>query len=150
MKISPAGVKIIKDFEGCRLKAYLDGGGVPTIGWGSTGGVKLGDTLTQAEADALFDTEIRIYEAGVNRLVKVPITQNEFDALCSFAYNVGLDEDTDNVAEGLGDSTLLKYVNKMDFYSASQEFPKWNRDNGKVVAGLTRRREAERNLFVNG
>ena len=150
MKTSQRGIDIIKHFESCRLRAYLDGGGVPTIGWGHTHGVKMGDSITQDEADEIFTVDLKIFEQGVNRLVKVPITQNEFDALVSFSYNCGLDEDTDNVAEGLGDSTLLKRLNEMDYYSAAQEFPKWNRDNGKVVAGLVRRREAERSLFVNG
>lgn len=150
MKISEIGEKLIKDFESCRLKAYLDGGGVPTIGWGSTGGVQLGNVITQEEADALFDTEICLYEEGVTRLVKVPITQNEFDALVSFAYNCGLDEDLDDVAEGLGDSTLLKKLNRMDYRGAADQFPLWNKDNGKVVNGLTRRRNAERKLFLEG
>jgi len=148
MKLSKRGEALIKSFESCRLRAYLDGGGVWTIGFGHTNGVKQGDTCTQEEADALFDAEIVIYEDGVNSLVKAPINQNEFDALVSFAYNVGLDIDTDDVAEGLGDSTLLKKLNKWDYAGAAAEFPKWNKDNGIVVNGLTRRRKAEQALFL--
>lgn len=148
MKLSKRGEALIKSFESCRLRAYLDGGGVWTIGFGHTNGVKQGDTCTQEEADALFDAEIVIYEDGVNSLVKAPINQNEFDALVSFAYNVGLDIDTDDVAEGLGDSTLLKKLNKWDYAGAADEFPKWNKDNGIVVNGLTRRRKAEQALFL--
>ena len=150
MRINKAGIDLIKSFEGCRLQAYQDGGGVWTIGWGSTGGVKSGDTLTQAEADALFDTEIRLYEDGVDRLVQVPINENEFAALVSFAYNVGLDEDLDDVAEGLGDSTLLKKLNRGDYIGAADQFLLWVKDNGKVVSGLVRRRQAERKLFLQG
>jgi len=148
MRLSERGEALIKSFESCRLRAYLDGGGKWTIAWGHTNGVKQGDTCTQEEADALFDAEIVIYEDGVNSLVKAPINQNEFDALVSFAYNVGLDIDTDDVAEGLGDSTLLKKLNKWDYDGAAAEFPKWNKDNGMVVAGLTRRRKAEQALFL--
>lgn len=147
MKLSERGEALIKEFESCRLKAYQDGGAVWTIGWGHTNGVKEGDTITQAEADSLFDTEIKIYEDGVNDLVEIPLTQNEFDALVSFAYNVGLDIDTDNTAEGLGDSTLLRKLNAGDLEGAANEFPKWSKDNGKVIAGLTRRRLAEQALF---
>lgn len=148
MKINEAGVQLIKSFESCRLEAYLDGGGVPTIGWGHTHGVKMGDVLTQQEADEIFELDLQIFEDGIARLVKVPLGKNEHAALMSFAFNVGLDEDTDAVAEGLGDSTLLKKLNRMDYAGAADEFLKWNKDNGVVVRGLTRRREAERKLFL--
>ena len=141
MNISEEGKKFLKSFEGCRLKAYLDGGGVPTIGWGHTHGVKLGDTLTQAEADALFDVEIEVFQEAVSALIKAPVMQCELDAVVSLAYNIGV--------SAFKNSTLLKKLNIMDYYGASLEFGRWNQDNGKVIAGLARRREAERKLFMS-
>ena len=148
MKISSAGEALIKSFESCRLTAYRDGGGVLTIGWGHTGDeVVPGLTITQSQADALFDDDIARFERGVAALVTVPLTQGQFDALVSFSYNVGLDQDEDTKAEGLGDSTLLRKLNAEDYAGACAEFPKWNKDNGKVVNGLIRRRKAEAELF---
>ena len=148
MKLGAKGRALIQSFESCRLTAYRDGGGVWTIGWGHTGPlVAEGLTWPQALADAMFEHDVANFEKGVTDLVKVPVTQNQFDALVSFAYNVGLDIDADTLAEGLGDSRLLRFVNAGRFAEAAQEFPKWNKDNGKVVKGLTRRRAAERALF---
>jgi lysozyme len=155
MMIGPAGLALIKEFEGCEkrlsdgsLKAYQDGGGVWTIGFGHTGpDVIPGLIWTQAQADAALMEDIKEAEEGVNRLVKVPLTQNEFDALVSFAFNVGLDIDADTQAEGLGDSTLLRKLNEHDYNGASAEFQKWCKDNGKIVPGLKRRRLAEAILF---
>lgn len=148
MKTSGRGRALIKSFESCSLTAYKDGGGVWTIGWGHTGPeVKPGLTITQDAADGLFEDDLRSFEEGVLRLVRVPLTQGQFDALVSLAYNCGLDEDEDTKAEGLGDSTLLRKLNQGDFEGAANEFKKWNKDNGKVVAGLVRRRAAETELF---
>ena len=148
MQLGAAGRALIQEFEQCRLKAYLDGGGVWTIGWGHTGAdVHEGLVVTQAQADALFEHDIARFVADVNSLVKVPVTQNEFDALVSFAYNCGSDIDADTKAEGLGDSTLLRLLNKGDRAGAAREFQKWVKDNGKIVGGLIRRRKAERKLF---
>lgn len=147
-RIGLKGLFIIKSFESCRLVAYDDGGGVWTIGWGHTRGVKRGDTCTQAQADAWLLEDVTEAELAVHRLVKVPITQNQFDALVSFAYNCGADEDADTIAEGLGDSTLLRKLNGADYVGAAAEFPKWNKDNGVVLQGLVRRRAAEQNLFL--
>ena len=150
MKCGQRGRALIQSFEQCRLKAYLDGGGVWTIGWGHTGpDVYEGLEITQEQADAWFEDDIGETEQGVERLVLVPVTQNQFDALCSFAYNVGLDIDKDTLAEGLGDSTLLRKLNAGDYAGAHAEFKKWNKDNGKVVRGLTRRRTAEAKLFIS-
>lgn len=143
------GKALIQGFEQCRLTAYKDGGGVWTIGWGHTGpDVHEGLTWTQEEADMWFGADCAAAIAGVNSLVKAPVTQNQFDALVSFAFNVGLDIDLDTKAEGLGDSTLLRKLNAGDAAGAADEFLKWNHDNGKVVDGLTRRRVAERSLFL--
>ena len=148
MNIGAAGIALIKEFEGCKLRAYQDGGGVWTIGWGHTGQeVVEGLTWTQEEADAALMGDLEEAVEGVNRLVMVPLTQNEFDALVSFAFNVGTDIDADTKAEGLGDSTLLRKLNESDYDGAAREFAKWNKDNGKIVAGLTRRRMAETALF---
>jgi len=141
MNISEEGIKLIKSFEGCKLQAYQDGGGVWTIGWGHTSGVKMGDTCTQAEADALFDMEIDLYQEAVSALIKAPVMQCELDAMVSLAYNIGV--------SAFKNSTLLKLVNKMDYLGASLEFGKWNQDNSKVIPGLVRRREAERKLFMS-
>ena len=148
MNIDRKGEALIKSFESCRLTAYLDGGGVATIGWGHTGpDVHLGLTITQVQADALFDRDIARFERDVTSLLKVTVTQNQFDALVSFAYNCGSDIDADTKAEGLGDSTLLRLVNEGKPDLAVLEFRKWNKDGGVVVAGLTRRRAAEAALF---
>ncbi len=148
MNIGTKGLALIKEFEGCKLEAYLDGGGVWTIGWGHTGpDVHEGLIWTQHQADMALLEDVQEAVDGVNRLVTAPLTQNEFDALVSFAYNVGLDIDADTKAEGLGDSTLLRKLNALDYGGAADEFPKWNKDNGKIVGGLTRRRMAEKQLF---
>lgn len=151
MKTGTAGKELIKHFESCRLKAYPDPGtgGEPwTIGWGHTKGVKRGDVCTLQQADAWFEEDLEEHEGYVNQLVKVPLTQNQFDALVSFCYNVGPDIDADSIAEGLGDSTLLKKLNAGDYDGAADEFRKWTRSGGRVMPGLIRRREMERELFL--
>ena len=132
-------IAFIKSFEGCRLKAYLDSVGVPTIGWGRTKGVHLGMEITREQADAyLLDELANEYGASVQRLVTVPIDDDQFSALVSFHYNTG----------ALAKSTLLKKLNAGDFAGASQEFLKWDHAGQKVLPGLTRRREAERKMFL--
>ncbi len=153
MKTSTNGVQVMHYFEQCRLTAYPDPGsadGHPwTIGWGHTGPeVHEGLVWTKDQADAAFVADLEAFEHGVMDLVKTHLTQGQFDALVSFAYNVGLDIDADTQAEGLGDSTLLRKVNDMDFAGAADEFPKWNKNDGKVMLGLKRRRAAERALFL--
>lgn len=139
MNISQRGIDLIKDFEGCELTAYKDIVGVLTIGYGCTTNVQDGLTITQTEAENRLRRDLEKVEAAVERLVTVPLTQGEFDALCSFVYNLG---------EGaLAKSTLLKLLNSSDYDDASLQFFRWNKAGGKEVAGLTRRREAERRLF---
>lgn len=140
MKISPAGLELIKQFEGFRAKAYQCQAGVWTIGYGTTKNIQKGDTITEARATALLTHDIIDAEESVTRLVKVPLNQNQFDALVSFVYNCGVGN--------FGKSTLLKLVNKGDFIGAVGEFPKWNKAAGKPSAGLTRRRQAEAALFM--
>jgi len=153
MTTSAAGVALIHSFESLRLKAYPDPGskdGKPvTNGWGTTrdeggGPIQLGAVWTREKADRLFARDLRDVEIGVNLLLcGKPTTQGQFDALVSFAYNVGLDIDEDTLAEGLGDSTLLKRHLSGDFAGARAQFALWNKNDGKVMADLTRRRAAE-------
>ena len=136
---------MIKEFEGCRLTAYRCSAGVWTIGYGHTGtvdgkAVASGMTITAAKATDLLKKDLAKFEAAVNAYVTAPITQNMFDALVSFAYNCG--------AGALKGSTLLKKLNAKDYNGAAAEFPKWNKAGGKVLKGLVRRRERERQLFL--
>lgn len=153
MRTSAEGIALLHHYESCRLVAYPDPGSVDghpwTIGWGHTGKeVKRGLVWTQAQADAAFVQDLAETEAGVERLVKVPLNQGQFDALVSFAYNVGLDENRNGKAEGLGESTLLRKLNARDYAGAAEQFLLWNKNDGVVMYGLTRRRTAERALFL--
>lgn len=149
MQISNNGIALIKRFEGCRLTAYPDpgtGGDPWTIGYGWTlpvdgKPVRPGMTIDQATADRLLKTGLVSYENDVLKIVKVKLTQGQFDALVSFAYNVG--------SRALSTSTLLKKLNAGDIKGAADEFLRWNKASGKVLNGLTRRREAERALFLS-
>ncbi len=160
-QLNQAGIDLMKYFESClepdgrgRFKAYADparGWGVPTIGWGTVGyedgsKVKRGDVITQARADELFEWESREKSKGVLALVTVPLNNNEFSALVSFSYNLGLG--------ALKDSTLLRKLNAGDYFGAASEFPKWNKGRMpsgelKPMLGLTRRRVAEQRLFTS-
>lgn len=140
MKTSPNGRALIRKAEGDRLTAYYCPAGVLTIGVGHTGpDVKPGMTITQAQSDALLSADLAKFEAAVSRNVKVPLTQNQFDALVSFTYNLG---------EGaLRSSTLLRMLNAGDYTGAAAQFARWDKAGGKVLAGLTKRRAAEAALF---
>lgn len=146
MKTSDNGLALIKEFEGFSAKPYRCQAGVPTIGYGATyypdgRRVTMQDRpVTEADATAMLRSMLASYEAGVSRYVQVPLTQGQFDALVSFAYNVGL--------SALKDSTLLRLVNARDYAGAAAQFARWNRAGGKVLPGLTRRREAERVMFL--
>lgn len=150
MYISKKGLELIKKFEGLRLKAYKCPSGIWTIGYGHTKGVYPGMTITEELADKFLVDDIWYFERDVESLVKVPLTQGQFDALVSFAFNVGSDIDDDDIPEGLGDSTLLKKLNSGDYAGAADEFPKWVYSRGKKLKGLVRRRAAERELFLTG
>ena len=146
-------IMLIKSFESCRLKAYLDSKKIPTIGWGNTfyengTRVKLGDVITQERADRLFLNVLSMFIKGVDQLVHSNINENQRGALVSFAYNVGLDIDADTKAEGLGDSTLLRKVNSNPYDpTIRNEFIKWVNKGSSFERGLTRRRKAEANLY---
>ena len=100
----------------------------------------MGDSCTEAQAYEWFRFDIARFEAVVNRVIKIPLKQNQFDALVSFAYNLG--------ATNLSNSTLLRKLNSKDYKGAAAEFPKWNKAGGKVMNGLTKRRNAEMELFL--
>jgi lysozyme len=135
-----AATDLIKGFEGCRLKAYQDVGGVWTCGWGSTGpDVGPNTVWTQAQADSRLEHVVTAVESVVKSLVHVTLSENQLAALVCFAYNVG--------TSALGGSTLLKKLNAGDPRGASDEFIKWDHVKGKVVPGLLNRRHAERALF---
>lgn len=144
MQTNQAGIDLIKEFEGVRLTAYRDPVGVLTIGYGHTSAagypdVEPGMTITAAEAESILRRDLQQYEAAVSNAVKVPLTANQFAALVSFTYNLG--------PGNLRSSTLLWKLNTGDYAGAAGEFPRWNKAGGKVLRGLTRRREAERALF---
>lgn len=141
MRLGTAGINLIKSSEGLRLQAYRDGGGVLTIGYGHTKGVREGDVISEIKATEFLLDDVADAVDAVNHLVKVPLTQNQFDALVDFTFNLG--------SGALGSSTLLKKLNSTDYAGAADEILRWNKDNGKVIAGLTRRREAERKLFLS-
>lgn len=140
VRIGAKGIALVKEFESCRLEAYLPTpDDVPTIGWGSTKGVKLGDVWTQEQADAALLDDLEDAENCVNRQVKVPLQQEEFDALVSLVFNIG--------CGNFSGSTLLRKLNDSDYDGASQEFQRWCKQKGKVLTGLVRRRFAEAKLF---
>lgn len=146
MKTSQAGIDLIKHFEGVSLKAYPDpgtGGEPYTIGYGHTGNVRPGDTISAQEAEQLLVKDLERFEDAVERLITVPLTQNEFDALVSFTFNVG---------EGaLRDSTLRKRLNAGGGSEVfEEELPRWNKGGSGVMEGLVRRRDAEVELATSG
>jgi lysozyme len=139
MNLGYNGTKILKFFEGCRLTAYQDSVGVWTIGYGHTKGVHAGMSITQEEAEQMLLIELEEYEGYIEKYVIVPLTQNQFDALVVWVYNLG--------PTNLRRSTLLKELNSGNYTAAGNEITKWNKAGGKVLAGLVKRREAEAELF---
>lgn len=145
MRISEQGLDLIREFEGCVLTAYPDpatGGDPITVGYGHTGPeVHLGMKITQQDADRMLEDDLLKFERGVTELVKVPISQNEFDSLVAFAFNLGLGN--------LKSSTLLRLLNENAHHAeVAAQFLRWDRANGKQMAGLTRRRKAEAAMFL--
>lgn len=148
MKLSQAGIDLIKHFEGCSFKSYLCPAGVWTIGYGHTQGVTESMVWDSKRCDEAFLQDVASFERDVNSLVKVPLTQGQFDALVSFAYNCGSDIDSDDIAEGLGDSTLLKLLNQGHYDLAAKQFGRWISKGTSAEPGLRRRRKAEELLFL--
>ena len=139
MKISEEGKSLIKKFEGCKLEAYLCSAGVPTIAFGRTKNVKLGDTCTQEQADAWLEEELEEYTGYVNDAVKQTLQQNQIDAMVAWTYNLG--------PTNLRSSTLLRVLNEGKLQEVPQQMRRWNKANGKVLEGLERRRLTESMLF---
>lgn len=133
------GLNIIKQFEGCKLKAYLCPAGIPTIGYGHTKDVKLGDTCTQEQAEKWLMDDYYIAEQQVKRLITVPLTANQLGALVSFVFNLG--------SGSLMGSTLRRKLNTGDYKGAALEFDKWVYSKGQKLNGLIARRKAEKELF---
>lgn len=141
MEISQKGINLIKTFEGCRLEAYKCPAGVWTIGYGHTGAdVSQGRKITKDEAERLFRQDLMIHCNNVSKLVKVPLTQNQFDALVSLEYNIGCGY--------FSNSTLLRLLNAKNYKGAAEQFAVWRLSGGKVSPGLVRRRKAEQELFL--
>lgn len=142
--ISARGIELVKHFEGIFLTAYQDSVGVWTIGWGHTGlthmdgTVRKGRKITLEEAEQLLRHDMDYFEGRVSSLINVDLNDDEFAALVSFDFNTG----------GLDDSTLRRKLNAGDRTGSAEEFLRWNKAGGKVLAGLTRRRKSERNLFL--
>lgn len=149
MQISNNGIALIKRFEGFSLTAYPDpgtGGEPYTIAYGWTGkvdgkSIKPGMKIDVVTADRLLRTGVVSFDQAVSKMLKVSVTQNQYDALVSLAYNIG--------TRALSSSTLMKKLNSGDVKGAADEFLRWNKSGGKVLNGLTRRREAERALFLS-
>jgi lysozyme len=145
MEVNKAGRDLIKQFEGCKLKAYKCPAGLWTISWGLTfypdgTKVKEGDVITQQQAEDYFNAIVDDFAKGVDAIVKSNVTANNFSAIVSFAFNVGINN--------LRKSTLLRKVNaNPKDPSISAEFKKWVRANDRVMQGLVRRREAEAKLY---
>jgi lysozyme len=137
--ISAEGMALIKKFEGCKLEAYLDAVNVPTIAYGRTKKVKMGDTCTQEQAEAWIEEEMQEYESYINDMVEVELSQFQFDALVAWVYNLG--------PTNLKNSTLLKVLNEGKYNEVPAQIKRWNKAGGNVLDGLTRRREAEALLF---
>lgn len=140
-KASEAARELIKKYEGLRLKAYYCPSGVLTIGYGHTGDVKRGDEITEHQADVIFDLDLEKYEAAVEKMVPASVTDGQFGALVSFAYNCG--------PAALEKSRLLKKLLAGDTKGAAGEFGKWVYGRNGKLPGLILRRESERQLFVS-
>lgn len=141
MTISPNGISFIESLEGIKLQAYADSSGVWTIGVGHTAGVKQGDTCNQQQVDQWLLEDLGVAEACINDCVTVPLSQNQYDALVSFTFNVG--------CHAFRTSTLLVLLNRGQIAGAANQFLAWNRAGGNAVTGLTNRRIRERELFLS-
>lgn len=145
MTTSQAGISMIEGFESCRLIAYQDSAGVWTIGYGHTGNVDgrpvaAGMSITSQDAGSLLKADLQTAEQGVNAAVHSAMTQSQFDALVSLAFNVGV--------SAVANSTLAKYLNNGEVMLAAKEFPRWDQAGGKPLLGLLRRRVAEMETFL--
>lgn len=140
-QISHAGIDLIKRFEGCRLTAYQCPAKVWTIGYGHTKTCKPGQKINLIEAERLLRQDLIVFEAALNKLVTVPLSQNQYDALVSFVFNVG--------STALARSTLLVLLNRHDYLGAAEQFLRWTKAGNVTLAGLVARRKAEYELFLS-
>lgn len=148
MRISEKGLNLIKKYEGFSSKPYMCPANVPTIGYGSTyypNGTKVklsDDQISEEEATQILEyIAQKDFGSAVNKFVIVDLTQNQFDALVSFAYNIG--------RTAFENSTLLKLLNRGEYEAAAEQFEKWNKSGGRVLSGLTKRRFDEQKLFLS-
>lgn len=141
MKIGNKGLEMIKHFEGLELNAYKCAAGVWTIGYGHTKGVQEGMVISEETANEMLVEELKEYENYINTLVTVELNQNQFDAMVSWVYNLG--------SSNLQASTLLKVLNAGNYEGVPEQIMRWNKAGGRVLEGLTRRRQAEADLFAN-
>lgn len=141
LKPSGACRALVRKFEGCLLQAYLDSAGIPTIGVGHTRGVRMGDRCSVQQADVWLSQDLEDAASAVAHLVKVKLTQGQFDALTSWTYNLG--------ARRLAESTLLIMLNKEQYSAAAGQFKLWVHAGGKVLPGLVARRDAEALMFLS-
>jgi len=139
MRTSESGLALIRQFEGLRLRAYRDAVGVATIGYGTTRGVKMGQEISKERAEELLREDVARFDGHIEALVRVPLTQGQWDALSSFVYNLG--------PGALEKSTLLRLLNAGDYPGAAAQFDRWVYASGKKLSGLVKRRAAERALF---
>lgn len=139
-KVSQKGLDLLKRHEGLRLEAYMPTpNDVPTIGYGHTKGVKMGMKITREQAEQFLIEDLAWVERAIAKYVQVPLNQNQYDALVSFIYNVG--------AGAFLRSTLLKKLNEGDYKEVPRQLMRWNKQKGKVLAGLTKRRKEESLLW---
>ena len=138
--ISERGIKLLKDFEGFRTHAYQDSVGVWTIGYGHTKGVTPNMVISTAEGEEMLVEELKEYENYVDDLVKVPLDQHQYDALVSWVYNLG--------PTNFRSSTMLRVLNEGKYEEVPNQIRRWNKAGGKELDGLTRRRNAEAEMFA--
>ena len=148
LHISDKGLQLLMHYEGCKLEAYLCPAKIPTIGYGNTfyadgKPVKLGDKITKQQADELLPAIVQKFAISVANAIKTSVSQHQFDAMVSLAYNIGIG----NFIK----STLLGLVNKKaSDIQVANEFMKWNKSNGKILEGLNKRRKSEAELYKTG
>ena len=140
MKPSNKSIELVKHFEGFESAAYLCPANVWTIGYGHTKDVQPGDEWSESNADHMLEVEMEEYEGYIHDSVTAPINQDQFDALVSWVYNLG--------GGNLKASTMLKVLNAGQYEEVPAQMMRWNKAGGKVLEGLTRRRQAEANLFM--
>jgi len=141
METSKAGIALIKSFEGCKLTAYQDLVGTWTIGYGHTKDVHEGMKISQHQADVILEVDLQEFEGYIKKYVEVPLSQNQFDALVSWVYNLG--------PNNLQRSTMLTILNEGNYDDVPYQLKRWNKAGGQVFVGLVRRRNAEAELFKN-